>query len=87
MCHATWRSLWASPSCNAGAPWTWWIGREPCSRRRHLHWAGRWDLLLLPALLMGAADPLEVAQRLQLPTAQQRLMAQTLALQDWLRGD
>ncbi len=55
--------------------------------RRHLHWAGRWNLLLLPALLMGAADPLEVARRLQLPTAQQRLMAQTLALQDWLRGD
>ena len=32
------------------------------------------------------ANPLEVAQRLQLPTAQQRLMAQTLALQDWLGG-
>ena len=51
---------------------------------RRLHWAARWKLPLLPALLMGAADPLDVAQRLHLPMAHQRLMAQTLALQDWL---
>ncbi len=54
--------------------------------RRRLHWAERWNLPLLPALLMGAAYPLEVAQRLQLPMAQQRLMAQTLVLRDWLGG-
>ena len=51
---------------------------------RRLHRAARWNLPLLPALLMGAADPLDVAQRLQLPMAQQRLMAQTLMLRDWL---
>ena len=55
--------------------------------QRRLHWAMRWNVPLLPALLMGAADPLGVAQRLQLPMAQQRLMAQTLALRDWLGGD
>ena len=55
--------------------------------RRRLRWAARWNLPLLPALLMGAADPLAVAQRLQLPMAQQRLMAQTLALRDWLGQD
>ena len=55
--------------------------------QRRLHWAAHWSLPLLPALLMGAADPLDVAQRLQLPTAQQRLMAQTLALRDWLGRD
>lgn len=66
-----------------------WSGalQQDSTWRRRLHWAGRWNLPLLPALLMGAADPLEVAQRLQLPTAQQRLMAQTLALRDWLGGD
>ena len=63
-----------------------WSGilQQDSTWRRRLHWAARWNLPLLPALLMGAADPLDVAQRLQLPTAQQRLMAQTLALQDWL---
>lgn len=63
-----------------------WSGalQQDATWRRRLHWSARWNLPLLPALLMGAADPLAVAQRLQLPTAQQRLMAQTLALQDWL---
>ncbi|MYC48819.1 MAG: CCA tRNA nucleotidyltransferase [Synechococcus sp. SB0662_bin_14] len=63
-----------------------WSGtlQQDATWRRRLHWAGRWKVPLLPALLMGAADPLAVAQRLQLPMAQQRLMAQTLALQDWL---
>ncbi|SAY40033.1 CCA tRNA nucleotidyltransferase [Candidatus Synechococcus spongiarum] len=63
--------------------WSGSLQQDPTWRRR-LHWATRWNLPLLPALLMGAADPLAVAQRLQLPTAQQRLMAQTLALRDWL---
>ncbi|MCY4172552.1 MAG: CCA tRNA nucleotidyltransferase [Cyanobacteria bacterium MAG CAR3_bin_5] len=63
-----------------------WSGalQQDATWRRRLHWAARWNLPLLPALLMGAADPLAVAQRLQLPMSQQRLMAQTLALQDWL---
>ena len=63
-----------------------WSGtlQQDATWRRRLHWAARWKLPLLPALLMGAADPPDVARRLQLPTAQQRLMAQTLALQDWL---
>jgi len=66
-----------------------WSGalQQDATWRRRLHWAARWNLPLLPALLMGAADPLAVAQRLQLPMAQQRLMAQTLALRDWLGGD
>ena len=63
-----------------------WSGtlQQDSTWRRRLHWAARWNLPLLPALLMGAAAPLDVARRLQLPMAQQRLMAQTLALQDWL---
>lgn len=63
-----------------------WSGtlQQDATWRRRLHRAARWRLPLLPALLMGAADPLDVAQRLQLPMAQQRLMAQTLALRDWL---
>lgn len=63
-----------------------WSGtlQQDTTWRRRLHWAERWNLPLLPALLMGAAEPLDVAQRLHLPMAQQRLMAQTLALQDWL---
>ena len=63
-----------------------WSGtlQQDSTWRRRLHWAARWKLPLLPALLMGAADPLAVAQRLQLPMTQQRLMAQTLALRDWL---
>lgn len=63
--------------------WSGALQRDSAWRRR-LRRAARWNLPLLPALLMGAADPLDVAQRLQLPMAQQRLMAQTLALRDWL---
>ncbi|MXY62310.1 MAG: CCA tRNA nucleotidyltransferase [Synechococcus sp. SB0665_bin_28] len=63
-----------------------WSGtlQQDATWRRRLHWAERWNLPLLPALLMGAAEPLDVAQRLHLPMAQQRLMAQTLALRNWL---
>ena len=66
-----------------------WSGtlQQDSTWQRRLHWAARWNLPPLPALLMGAADPLAVAQRLQLPMAQQRLMAQTLALRDWLGED
>jgi len=54
--------------------------------QRRLSWAERWNLPLLPALLMGAAEPLAVAERLQLPITQQRLMAQTIHLQAWLQS-
>jgi poly(A) polymerase len=48
--------------------------------RRRLVWAARLELPLLPALLAGAADPLALAARLQLPQRQQRLLAGWLAL-------
>lgn len=59
---------------------------EPVLQRR-LHRAARLGLPLLPALLAGAADPLALAQRLQLPHRQHKLLAQWLALrQRWLAG-
>jgi poly(A) polymerase len=48
--------------------------------RRRLTWAVRLQLPLLPALLAGAADPLAVAERLQLPHRQHRLLAHWLQL-------
>lgn len=48
--------------------------------RRRLHWAGRFGVPLSAALLAGAADPLALAERLQLPHRQQRLLAQFLEL-------
>lgn len=47
---------------------------------RRLRWAGRLGLPLLPALLMAAAEPLALAERLQLPHRQHRLLAQSLEL-------
>ncbi len=44
--------------------------------RWRLRWAGRLGLPLLPALLVVAAQPLAVAERLQLPHRQHRLLAQ-----------
>lgn len=46
------------------------------SWRRRLHWAQRLQVPLPAALLAGAADPLAVAERLQLPHRQHRLLAQ-----------
>ncbi len=53
--------------------------------RRRLIRASRLGLPLLTALLAGAADPLAVAERLQLPHRQQRLLAQFLELRTRLR--
>lgn len=48
--------------------------------RRRLCWAQRFGLPLLAALVAGAADPLALAERLQLPHRQHRLLAQLLEL-------
>lgn len=48
--------------------------------RRRLHWAARFGLPLPAALLAGAGDPLAVAERLQLPHRQHKLLAQWLEL-------
>ncbi len=48
--------------------------------QRRLAWAQRLGLPLLAALLAGAADPLALAERLQLPHRQHRLLAQVLEL-------
>ncbi len=49
--------------------------------RRRLAWAERLGLPLLPALLATARDPLAVAERLQLPHRQHRLLARFLELE------
>jgi poly(A) polymerase len=48
--------------------------------RRRLWWAQRLGLPLLAALVAGAADPLALAERLQLPHRQHLLLAQLLQL-------
>lgn len=48
--------------------------------RRRLQWAARLGLPLPAALLAGAADPLAVAERLQLPHREHKLLAQFLEL-------
>jgi poly(A) polymerase len=53
---------------------------------RRLRWAARLGLPLLPALLAGAAEPLPLAERLQLPHRQHRLLAQFLQLRGRLAG-
>ena len=53
-------------------------------RTQRLHWARRLGLPLMPALLLGAADPVAVAQRLQIPGKQQQWLQQCGALRDWL---
>ncbi|MEO1003210.1 MAG: CCA tRNA nucleotidyltransferase [Cyanobacteria bacterium J06638_7] len=54
------------------------------SWRRRLRWAERAGLPLLVALVAGAAEPLALAERLQLPHRQHRLLAQWLALRSAL---
>jgi len=49
--------------------------------RRRLRWAERLGVPLLPALLVVASEPLAVAERLQLPHRQHRLLAQWLELE------
>ncbi|MFM7547870.1 MAG: CCA tRNA nucleotidyltransferase [Cyanobacteriota bacterium] len=57
---------------------------------RHWHWrlrrAARLGLPPLAAFLAGAADPLALAERLQLPLRQQRLLAGFLGLRQRLEG-
>ena len=53
-------------------------------RERRLRWAKRFGLPLLPALLARAADPLALAERLQLPHRHRNLLSQWLELrQRW----
>lgn len=54
--------------------------------RRRLHRARRWRLPLAAALVAGAADPLALAERLQLPHRQHRLLSQLLELRRRLAG-
>lgn len=54
--------------------------------RRRLAWAGRLGLPRMAALLVAAGDPLALAERLQLPHRQHRLLAQFLELRTRLRA-
>ena len=45
-------------------------------RTQRLRWSRRLGLPLMPALLLGAADPVAVAQRLQIPGKQQQWLQQ-----------
>lgn len=47
---------------------------------RRLHWAQRLGVPLMTALVVGASDPLALAERLQLPHRQHKLLAQLLVL-------
>ena len=58
--------------------------QQDSSWRRRLHWAQRLGVPLLPALVAAAGDPLGVAERLQLPHRQHKLLVQLLALQSRL---
>lgn len=49
--------------------------------RRRLRWGERLGLPKLPVLISAAAEPLALAERLQLPGRQQRLLADGLALE------
>lgn len=51
---------------------------------RRLRWAQRLGLPLMVALIAGAADPLALAARLQLPHGQHKLLASWLALRERL---
>ena len=53
-------------------------------RTQRLRWARRLDLPLMPALLLGAAEPVAVAQRLQIPGKHQQWLQQCGDLRDWL---
>jgi poly(A) polymerase len=52
--------------------------------KRRLRWATRLQLPLLPALLAGAAEPLALAERLQVPHRHHLLLAQFLRLRSRL---
>ena len=54
------------------------------SRTQRLRCARRLCLPLMPAFLLGAADPVAVAERLQIPGKQQQWLQQCGALRNWL---
>ena len=53
-------------------------------RTERLRWARRLGLPLMPALLLGAADPVAAAQRLGIPGKQQRWLQQCGVISGWL---
>ena len=53
-------------------------------RTERLRWARRLGLPLMPALLLGAVDPVAVAQRLQIPGRQQQWLLQCGEIRHWL---
>ena len=53
-------------------------------RTERLRWARRLGLPLMPALLLGAVDPVAVAQRLQIPSKQQQWLLQCGEIRHWL---
>ena len=58
--------------------------QQDLERTQRLRWARRLGLPLMPAFLLGAADPVAVAQRLQIPGKQQQWLQQCGVLRDWL---
>ena len=60
--------------------------QEVTSWGRRLHWAQRLEVPLLPALVAGAAEPLRLAERLQLPHRQHKLLVQFLELVSRLKA-
>ncbi len=54
---------------------------------RRLRWAQRLGLPLMVALVAGASDPLALAERLQLPHGQHKLLAAWLALRERLAAE
>ena len=58
--------------------------QQDYQRTQRLHWAQRLGLPLMPSLLLGAADPVAVAQRLQIPGKHQRWLQQCEELREWL---
>ena len=53
-------------------------------RTERLRWACRLGLPLMPALLLGAADPLAVGQRLGIPGKQQQWLQHCEAIRGWI---
>jgi len=53
-------------------------------RTERLRWAQRLGLPLMPALLLAAADPVAVAQRLQIPGRHQQWLLQCGEIRQWL---
>lgn len=58
--------------------------QQDASWARRLHWAQRLSVPLLPALVAGAADPLGLAERLQLPHRQHKLLVKLQELKNRL---